>query len=62
MFGINVFTYVLAAGIAFFFGMNVILGPGWLGNQIGIPSTGTFDEISNSLPKTIDLSDPAYRI
>jgi hypothetical protein len=62
MFGINVFTYILAAAIAFFLSMNVIFGPGWLGNQIGIPSTGTFNEMSNSLPQTIDLSDPEYRI
>lgn len=62
MFGINIFTYILAAAIAFFFSMNVLLGPGWLGNRIGIPSTGVFDEIPNTLPQTIDLSNPEYRI
>jgi len=58
--GINIFTYVLAIAIAFFFSMNVFLGPGWLGSKVGIPGTGTFTERSSSLPDTIDLSDSEY--
>ena len=58
--GINGFTYVLAALIAFFLGMNVALGPGWLGQLLQIPGTGTFTEISDSLPDTVDLSKPEF--
>lgn len=60
LLGINVFTYVLAIAIAFFLSMNVLLGPGWLGNTIGLPGTGTFTETSESLPDTFDLSEDAY--
>ena len=62
LLGINIFTYVLAAAIAFFFSMNVILGPGWLGNSIGLEGTGTFEKVSDSLPDTIDLSYDDYLI
>lgn len=58
--GINGFTYVLAALIAFFLGMNFALGPGWLGQLLQIPGTGTFTEISDSLPDTVDLSKPEF--
>jgi hypothetical protein len=54
--GINIFTYAIAAAITFFFSMNVILGPGWLGNRVGLKGTGSFTEISDSLPGLIDLS------
>mmetsp|Transcript_54091 Transcript_54091/g.161932 ORF Transcript_54091/g.161932 Transcript_54091/m.161932 type:complete len:80 (+) Transcript_54091:588-827(+) len=54
--GINVFTYILAAACLFFLGMNAILGPGWLGQSIGLKGTGTFTEVSDSLPGVIDLS------
>lgn len=56
LLGINVFTYVLAAACIFFLGMNAILGPGWLGQTIGLKGTGTFTEVSDSLPGNIDLS------
>ena len=35
--------------------LNAIFGPGWLGQAIGIAGTGTFTEVSPSLPDTIDL-------
>lgn len=56
LLGINVFTYVLAGLIAFFLSMNIILGPGWLGQSMGLEGTGTFTQISDSLPATVDLS------
>lgn len=56
LLGINIFTYVLAAACVFFLGMNAFLGPGWLGQTIGLKGTGTFTEISDSLPGNIDLS------
>ena len=56
LLGINVFTYVLAGLIAFFLSMNLILGPGWLGQSMGLEGTGTFTQISDSLPATVDLS------
>lgn len=58
--GISGFTYVLAALIVFFFSMNLLLGPGWLGQQIGLEGTGTFTEISDSLPDSVDLSAEEY--
>ena len=60
LLGINVFTYILAALIAFFLSMNFILGPGWLGQQIGLEGTGTFTEISESLPDSVDLSKDEF--
>jgi hypothetical protein len=60
LLGINIFTYILAAAIVFFMSMNFILGPGWLGNSMGIQGTGTFEESSKSLPEVIDLSNPKY--
>ena len=42
--------------------MNIWLGPGWLGNVIGIQGTGTFTEISDSIPDTIDLGNPDYQL
>lgn len=56
LLGISGFTYVLAFLIAFFLGMNLLLGPGWLGQQLGLEGRGTFTEISNSLPDSVDLS------
>jgi len=53
---------MLAAAIAFFLSMNIILGPGWLGNSIGIQQTGSFTRMSESLPETIDLSRPDFLI
>jgi hypothetical protein len=60
--GINGFTYLLAGAILFFSAMNAINGPGWLGNNMGIPGTGTFTEQSNSLPDTLDLSRSEFRL
>eukprot|EP00978_Attheya_sp_CCMP212_P040117 scaffold215595_cov68-Attheya_sp.AAC.2 len=60
LLGVNVFTYVLGALIAIFLGANAILGPGWLGQSIGLEGTGTFTQVSPSLPDTLDLSSPEY--
>jgi hypothetical protein len=60
--GINIFTYILAALIAFFLTMNAIFGQGWLGNVVGIPGTGTFTERSDKLPTIVDLSDDQYSL
>jgi hypothetical protein len=60
LLGVNAFTYVLAAAIAFFFAMNTVLGPGWLGSSIGIQGTGTFTEVSDDLPASVDLSSPEF--
>ena len=54
------FTYILAAAIVFFLSMNFILGPGWLGGAIGVKATGSFTQMSDSLPNAVDLSDPDY--
>jgi hypothetical protein len=62
LLGINIFTYILAAAIAFFLGMNALLGPGWLGGAIGLPGTGTFSEMSDSLPDILDLSESKYQL
>lgn len=58
--GINLFTYILAGLIAFFFSCNMLLGPGWLGQKVGLPGTGTFTEISKSLPDSVDLSKDEF--
>lgn len=58
--GLNIFTLILAILIAFFMGTNAILGPGWLGSRIGIEATGSFNEISGSMPDIIDLGQPDY--
>lgn len=61
--GINVFTLILAALIAFFMSMNAYFGPGWLGGVIfggksgGITGTGNFD----NTPEIVDLSDSQYQ-
>ena len=62
LLGINVFTYLLAAAIAFFLGMNTMLGPGWLGGAMGLQGTGTYTETSESLPDMVDLSDSRYQL
>ena len=58
--GFNIFTYVLAFLIVVMLCLNATLGPGWLGQAMGIPGTGTFTEISDSLPDTIDVSKDKY--
>lgn len=62
LLGINIFSYTLAALIAFFLGMNLWLGEGWLGTTIGIQGTGEFTEVSPSLPGSIDLNIPEFRL
>ena len=59
LLGINIFTYVLAALIALFLSLNLILDPGWLGQQIGFAGTGIFTQTSDSLPDSVDLSGVA---
>ena len=58
LLGINAFSYILAIACIFFIGMNTILGPGWLGQSIGLEGTGTFTQVSESLPDAIDLNSP----
>lgn len=62
LLGINVFTYILAALIVFFLGMNLVLGPGWLGSTIGVSGVGETQKISDSLPDLVDLSQPDFRL
>jgi len=62
LLGINIFTYILAAAIAFFLSMNMILGQGWLGNAIGLQGTGTFIERSEKLPNVVDLSEDQFSL
>jgi len=62
LLGFNIFTVILAVLIGFFLSMNLILGEGWLGGMIGIPGTGTFEEVSPSLPGTLDLNSPEFRL
>ena len=56
------FTYILAGLIVLFLSLNVVFGPGWLGQMIGMDGTGTFTEVSDSFPATVDLSNPDYRL
>ncbi len=58
LLGINGITYVLVGLIVFFLTMNSFLGPGWLGQMMGLEGTGTFTETSSSLPGEVDLSQP----
>jgi hypothetical protein len=58
--GIGGFTYALGALIVLMLSLNTVLGPGWLGQAIGIQGTGTFTEVSSSLPDTVDLSVDEY--
>mmetsp|Transcript_28107 Transcript_28107/g.40240 ORF Transcript_28107/g.40240 Transcript_28107/m.40240 type:complete len:191 (+) Transcript_28107:117-689(+) len=58
LLGINIFTYILASLIAIFLALNVILGPGWLGQLLGIEGTGTYTEISDSFPSIVNLDSP----
>ena len=58
LLGINIFTYILGAACIFFLSMNAILGPGWLGQVAGIQGTGSFTDVSDSLPGNVDLNNP----
>mmetsp|Transcript_7959 Transcript_7959/g.10398 ORF Transcript_7959/g.10398 Transcript_7959/m.10398 type:complete len:175 (+) Transcript_7959:125-649(+) len=60
LLGINIFTYILAAAIVFFLSANFILGPGWLGQSIGLQGTGTFTDVSESLPNTMNVNDADF--
>jgi hypothetical protein len=60
--GINIFTFILAVLIVFFLSMNAFLGPGWLGGALGFQGTGTFEEVSPSLPGTLDLNKQEFRL
>jgi len=62
LLGINGLTYVLALFIVLLSGTNALLGPGWLGNAIGIPGTGQFVQNSDSVPEAIDLGSADFRI
>jgi len=63
LLGINIFTYILGGFILFFLFMNTILGPGWLGQQMGFQGTGSLpDTVSDHLPLSIDLSQSKYFI
>ena len=42
--------------------MNIVVGPGWLGQMMGMPGVGAFSEVSQSFPDTIDLSRPEFRL
>jgi hypothetical protein len=62
LLGINAFTYMLAGLIIFFLSMNFIYGEGWLGQTIGLEGTGSFEQVSENLPLSIDLSDSKYTL
>ena len=46
----------MAGLIGIMFTLNAVLGPGWLGQKMGIPGTGSFTEIADSIPETYDLN------
>ena len=56
--GINTFTYILAALIVLFLSLNSMLGPGWLGQKLGIEGTGEYTEYGNTIPKPVNLNSP----
>ena len=58
LMGINAFTYILAGLIALFLSLNSILGPGWLGQKLGIPGTGEFVQYGQSIPEPVNLNKP----
>lgn len=62
LLGINIFTYILAGLILFFFSMNLALGPGWLGQVVGIEGTGSIKEVSDALPDNVDLTSPEFKL
>ena len=55
LLGINIFTYILGALIIFFLSMKVLLGPGWLGQLLGLGDVGTFTRVSDQLPLNVAL-------
>ena len=60
LLGINIFTYVLGALIIFFLSMKLLLGPGWLGQLLGLGDVGTFTRVSDQLPLNVDVSGQDY--
>lgn len=62
LLGINIFTYLLAAAIVFFLSMNIVVGPGWLGNSLGIAPNWDVTKTSDAIPETVDLSRPDFLI
>jgi hypothetical protein len=58
LLGINIFTYILAGAIVIMLTLNAVLGPGWLGQGLGIPGTGTYTNVSDSLPSQMNLNSP----
>mmetsp|Transcript_515 Transcript_515/g.1483 ORF Transcript_515/g.1483 Transcript_515/m.1483 type:complete len:156 (+) Transcript_515:131-598(+) len=59
--GLNLFSGILFAAIAFFVAMNTILGPGWLGLYLagGSPAVKSAS-IDDTAGLVVDLSDPKY--
>lgn len=57
--GVNIFTYILAGLILLFVTLNFVLGPGWLGQAMGIQGVGTFTN-PDSITDTIDLGKSEY--
>jgi len=43
-------------------GMNTFVGPGWLGQMMGMKGVGVYSEVSQSFPDSIDLSSPEFRL
>jgi hypothetical protein len=43
-----------------FLTLNFVLGPGWLGQVLGMKGAGTFTDVSTSLPDIVDLSDTDF--
>lgn len=62
LLGIGGFTYILGGLILFFLSMNFFLGPGWLGQMMGIEGTGSINEVSDSFPEKIDLNSETFRL
>lgn len=62
LLGVNIFTYILALLILIFGGLNLTLGPGWLGGTLGVPGTGEIVTPSPSFPDTMDLNTEEFRL
>ena len=60
LMGFNIFTLVLGVLIIVLLGLNQTLGPGWLGQSLGMKGVGSFTEYPESLPATVDLSGPDF--
>lgn len=60
--GINIFTYILGGVIVLFLSLNLALGPGWLGQVLGIEGTGSINQISDAFPDSVDLTRPEFKL